>query len=151
MGCYPCAGAQYGCEVSFQRVLSLPALYWKAALPVALFPSHCNICCLQYVNFVLHVRNAMNIGVCEMDVGALEAHQNDCSYVCQLSGLMFRIPTHKFSMVSGYADDLKNTQNCQNCMGMGACRGQYGSLMYKLSTWIALYVLRVLYILLNFC
>ena len=91
----------YGCEVSFQRVLNLPASYWKADLPVALFPSHRNICCLQYANFVLHVRNATNT----------------------------------------------------NCMGMGACPGQYGSLMYKLSTWIALYVLRVLYtdIFLNFC
>ena len=67
MGCYPCAGAHYGCEVSFQRVLNLHASYWKADLPVALFPSHRNICCL-------HVRNTMNIGVCEMDVGVLEAH-----------------------------------------------------------------------------
>ena len=89
MGCYPCAGAHYGCEVSFQRVLNLPASYWKVDLPVALFPSHRNICCLQYTNFVLHVRNAMNTGVCEMDVGALEAHQNDGSYVRQLSGLCF--------------------------------------------------------------
>ena len=31
----------------------------------------------------------MNTGVCEMDVGALEPHQNDRSYVHQLGGLSF--------------------------------------------------------------
>ena len=60
--------------------------YGKADLPVALFPSHR---CVQYANFVLQARNTTNMGVCETDVGALEAHQNDRSYVRQLSGLIF--------------------------------------------------------------
>ena len=81
-----CAGAHYGCEVSCQGVLNLPASYWKADLPVALFTSHCNVCCLQYANFV---QQATKMCVCETDIGVLEAHQNDCSYVRQLSGLSF--------------------------------------------------------------
>ena len=60
---------------------------------------------------------------------APEVHQNDCSYVCELSGS----PFEELSMVGSYvlyAQDLKKPHNSQNwgvgaCVGMGDCVGQY--------------------------
>ena len=55
-----------------------------------------NVRRLQYANFVLQVSNAANEAtdkcVCETtlpDVMASEAHQNDRSYLCELSGPTF--------------------------------------------------------------
>ena len=70
------------------------------------------------------------MGVCETsmpDVMAPEAHQNDRSYVRELS----RPTSIQLSMVGGYTKDLKKSLNCQNwgvgaCTRMGACPGQSG-------------------------
>ena len=67
-----------------------------------------------------------------LDVVAPEAHQNDSSYVSELSGPTFN-PLHKnFAGWAFYMEDLKKLQNCQNwgvgaCAGMGTYPGQYGS------------------------
>ena len=53
------------------------------------------------------------MGVCEtllLGVMAPEAHQNDHSYVCELS----RSTTQEFSMVGGYTEDLKKNTKLSN-------------------------------------
>ena len=69
--------------------------------------------------------------VCETwmpDVVAPEAHQNDHSYLSELSG-----PTFDSICTNFMVDITCRTQktNCQNwavgaCVGMGTCPGQYG-------------------------
>ena len=68
------------------------------------------------------------MGMCEtlmLDVMVPEAHQNDCSYVRELSGLT----AQEFSMVSSYMEELKNHKLSNGglgaCSGMGTCLGQY--------------------------
>ena len=47
----------------------------------------------------------------------LEAHQNDRSYVCELSGLAFNSLHKNFSMVGSYSDDLiKITKVGDGCL-----------------------------------
>ena len=66
------------------------------------------------------------------DVVAPEGHQNDRSYVSELSGPTFD-PLHKnLSWWAVTRRTSKNPHNCQNwevgaCTGMGACLGQYGT------------------------
>ena len=72
------------------------------------------------------------MGVCETllpDVVAPEAHQNDHSYVHELSGPTFD-SLHKNWAVTRRTK--KNPQNCQisrvcACVGMAVCPGQYGN------------------------
>ena len=80
-----------------------------------------------YTTFVQQAKNARNEAtdacVRTFDAGccAPEAHQNDQSYVRELSGpIYFRFITKEFSMEGGYTEDLINPQNCQN-WGVGAC------------------------------
>ena len=68
------------------------------------------------------------------DVVAPEAHQNDRSYLSELSGPTFGSISTNF-MVGGYTEDPKNQQNCQNwavgaCVGMATSPGQYGIYIY---------------------
>ena len=47
---------------------------------------------------------------CQM-LWCLEVHQNDCSYIRELSNVHH---VKKFHMVTGYIEDFKKPQNCQN-------------------------------------
>ena len=68
---------------------------YKADQPATLLPSFCNVHRLQYADFVLQVRNIANeatnrvCGTLLLDVVAHEMHQNDHSYVRELSGPTF--------------------------------------------------------------
>ena len=78
------------------------------------------------------LQTRLQTGVCEtlmLDVMAPEAHQNNCSYVHQLSR-----PTLDSIQHGGWLHEgpqKKNPLNCQNwgvgtCMRVDACPGQYG-------------------------
>ena len=68
------------------------------------------------------------MGVCEAllpDVMVPETHQNDCSYVCELSGPSFNSLHKNLAWwVVKWRTSKKNTRKCQN-WGMGTCPGQY--------------------------
>ena len=57
-------------------------------------------------------------GMCKTllpDVAALEAHQNHCSYVCELGRLTFDSLHKNIALCMGsYTQDLKKSPNCQN-------------------------------------
>lgn len=67
------------------------------------------------VNLVLQAKSTVNEAtdrcVQTFDSGCYgisEAHQNNHSYVLELSVPTFRFTTHEFSMVGGYTEELKN-------------------------------------------
>ena len=50
--------------------------------------------------------------LCAKDVVLHKVHQNDCSYLRELSGLTFSaLHKNKFSTVGGYTEDLQKPQN----------------------------------------
>ena len=57
-----------------------------------------------------------------------EVHQDDHSYVLELSGPTFRFTMQEFSMVGGYTEDLRKPQNCQNLEGWALARGNMVSI-----------------------
>ena len=72
------------------------------------------------MNFVLQARKATNMGVCKMDVGALEAHQNDRSYVCQFSELSFEsLHTNLAWLPSSLASGVGNSIPSSLASGVG--------------------------------
>ena len=89
---------------------------------------------LQYANFVLQGKNAANklrpqTGVCEPDVVAPKAPQNNPSYMYVRSADLPSDSLHQDLAWRAviYVEDLKKPQNGQN-WGVGACQGQYGIL-----------------------
>ena len=54
-------------------------------------------------------------------VMAHKVHQNDHSYVCELSGPTFKVTTQEFSKVGGYMEDFQKATNRR----VGTCPGQY--------------------------
>ena len=49
-----------------------------------------------------------------IDVVVAKVHQNNPSYVCELSGPTFGFTMQEFSMVGGYTENPEEPQNCQN-------------------------------------
>ena len=84
------------------------------------------------------VRMRLQIGVYETlmpDVVAPEVHQNNCSYVDELSGTYFRFTMQQFSMVGGYIKEFRKPLNCQN-WGVGAFQGQFGTKTSCMCTFV---------------
>ena len=102
--------------------------------------AHCQVsaafsCCLQYTNFVLQGKNIANEtmeGVCEPDVVAPKAHQNNCSYVSSADLPSDSLCKDLAWWVVTWRTSKTKKKNCQNwglgtCAGMGACLGQYST------------------------
>ena len=69
------------------------------------------------------------------DVMVPEAHQNNHSYVCELSGLTFDSLHNNLAWWAVTWRVSKNPQNCQN-WGVGACSGQYSNGLEVSQKWI---------------
>ena len=88
--------------------------YARKRTDLALLPSFRHVRHLQYTNFMLQVRNdatRLGTGVCEallLDVVASEAHQDDCSYVRELSGPTFSSP---YKNLAWWAVSLRTSKN----------------------------------------
>ena len=149
---YPLASAHLGCKVSCQGGTELTCIVSLSVLRRSqpnTYIACCQVstafsCRLQYANFMLQGKNAVNEateGVCKPDVVVPKAHQKNHRYACQLSGIAFGFTMQGFSMVDDYPEDLDKQQNSQNwgvgtSTGMGACPGQYGNILLLCCTWV---------------
>ena len=81
------------------------------------------------------LQTRLQTAVCEtlmLDVVAPEAHQNDCSYVRELSRPTFDSLSKHLAWWAVTRMSLKNCQNLEvgTYVGMGACPGQYGTINF---------------------
>ena len=98
---------------------------------VAKFPQHLVITCSMQISCCRRrmLQTRPQTGVCEPDVVAPKAPQNNPSYMFVRSADLPSDSLHQDLAWRAviYMEDLKKPQNCQN-WGVGACQGHYGIL-----------------------
>ena len=103
---------------------------------------------LQRLSLAVHEFCIASKKHCERGYGRmyvkLEARQNSCSYVCELSGPTFNSPCKNLAcIVGGYKEDLKKISDGG---GVGACPGHYGSYMQAQSQSSTTHACMIIYL-----